>query len=100
LVQLRRLPFTEIKIDRCFVHDILVSEDSRAIVEAIIALARALGLSTTAEGVGSSEALALLATLGCNQAQGHFISPPITAAEVHEWPAAATGKPEWKARAL
>ena len=54
LSYLRRLPFDKIKIDKSFIDDVTVSEESLAIIRAIVALADALGMSTTAEGVESS----------------------------------------------
>jgi EAL domain-containing protein (putative c-di-GMP-specific phosphodiesterase class I) len=82
LVQLHRLPFSEIKIDRTFVTDCTRSEESRSIVRVVIDLARALGTRSVAEGVESAEALDLLRSLGCDEAQGYFISRPIAAAEM------------------
>ena len=82
LVQLHRLPFSEIKIDRTFIVDCTKSDESRSIVRVVIDLARALGMRSVAEGVESAEALDLLRSLGCDEAQGYFISRPIAAAEV------------------
>jgi EAL domain-containing protein (putative c-di-GMP-specific phosphodiesterase class I) len=82
LVQLHRLPFSEIKIDRTFVTDCTTSDESRSIVRVVVDLARALGMRSVAEGVESAEALDLLRTLGCDEAQGYFISRPIAADEV------------------
>ena len=82
LVQLHRLPFSEIKIDRTFVADCTKSDESRSIVRVVIDLARALGMRSVAEGVESAEALDVLRSLGCDEAQGYFISRPIAAAEV------------------
>jgi EAL domain-containing protein (putative c-di-GMP-specific phosphodiesterase class I) len=82
LVQLHRLPFSEIKIDRTFVVDCTRSDESRSIVRVVIDLARSLGMRSVAEGVESAEALDLLRSLGCDEAQGYFISRPIAAAEV------------------
>jgi EAL domain-containing protein (putative c-di-GMP-specific phosphodiesterase class I) len=82
LVQLHRLPFSEIKIDRTFVADCTKSDESRSIVRVVIDLARALGMRSVAEGVESAEALDLLRAIGCDEAQGYFISRPIAAAEV------------------
>ncbi len=82
LVQLHRLPFSEIKIDRAFVTDCTSSDESRSIVRVVTDLARALGMRSVAEGVEDAEALDLLRALGCDEAQGYFISPPIAADEV------------------
>ena len=82
LVQLHRLPFSEIKIDRAFVADCTTSGESRSIVRLVIDLAHALGMKAVAEGVESADALDLLRELGCDQAQGYFISRPIAASDV------------------
>jgi EAL domain-containing protein (putative c-di-GMP-specific phosphodiesterase class I)/FixJ family two-component response regulator len=82
LVQLHRMPFSEIKIDRAFVIDCTTSAESRSIVRLVIDLAHALGMKAVAEGVESADALDLLRELGCDQAQGYFISRPIAAGNV------------------
>lgn len=82
LVQLHRLPFNEIKIDRTFVADCTTSRESRSIVRLVIDLAHALGMRAVAEGVETVETMDLLRELGCDQAQGYFISRPIEAPEV------------------
>jgi diguanylate cyclase (GGDEF)-like protein/PAS domain S-box-containing protein len=82
LSYLRSFPFDKIKIDRCFVHELASRGDSMAIVRAVTGLGSSLGFSTTAEGVETSEQLALLRTEGCTEVQGYFFSPPRPAAEV------------------
>jgi diguanylate cyclase (GGDEF)-like protein len=82
LAYLKQLPISEIKIDRSFVMEMLEDENDKIIVKAIVELAHNLGMSVVAEGVNSSEALALLASLGCNEAQGYFIKRPIPADEL------------------
>jgi predicted signal transduction protein with EAL and GGDEF domain len=82
LSYLRSFPFDKIKIDRCFVHELASRGDSMAIVRAVTGLGRSLGISTTAEGVETSEQLALLRTEGCTEVQGYFFSPPRPAEEV------------------
>jgi EAL domain-containing protein (putative c-di-GMP-specific phosphodiesterase class I) len=85
LMQLRQLPFTEIKIDRFFVDDAVASDDSRAIVESIIELAHRLDLSVTAEGVETEAQLELLRDLGCDIGQGYWISHPLEADKLGPW---------------
>lgn len=85
LLQLRRLPFTEVKIDRAFVHDLDRARDSLTIVETIVELAHKLGLSATAEGVERASQLSKLREIGCDLAQGYFISPPIAPDGLGEW---------------
>jgi EAL domain-containing protein (putative c-di-GMP-specific phosphodiesterase class I) len=85
LMQLRQLPFTEVKIDRFFVNDAVTSKDSRVIVTAIVELAHGLGLTVTAEGVETTEQLQLLCELGCDVAQGYLISHPIEPNALADW---------------
>jgi len=70
---LRRFPIDKLKIDRCFVEEMTRRPEDASIVRAIISLAHSLHLKVIAEGVETSEQLALLAELGCDQYQGfHF----------------------------
>jgi EAL domain-containing protein (putative c-di-GMP-specific phosphodiesterase class I) len=85
LLQLRQLPYSELKIDRCFVRDAATSKESRLIVNAVIDLAHGLGLTATAEGVEDEQTLALLARLGCDNAQGYFISKAMAGSELAPW---------------
>ncbi len=85
LMQLRQLPFTEVKIDRLFVEDATVSKDSRLIVKTMIDLAHGLGLSATAEGVETPEQLRLLRELGCDVAQGYLIAPALEPGALADW---------------
>lgn len=85
LMQLRQLPFTEVKVDRAFVSDIAKSRDSRLIVEAITNLAHGLGLTATAEGIETVEQLRTVAELGCDLAQGYLISPPLEPQALLAW---------------
>lgn len=79
LQRLVQLPFSEVKIDRMFVRDITQSEEARKIVTAIIAMARALGMQVTAEGVEDAATLKILADLGCDLAQGYYLGRPFPA---------------------
>jgi len=74
---LRAFPFDKIKIDRCFVSEMLERDDCEAIVRNVIMLAGALGMETTAEGVETREQYDWLRRHGCKEAQGYFISRPI-----------------------
>lgn len=80
LSYLKRLPVTGLKIDRSFVADI-TGEPDAAIVAAILQVARALDLKTTAEGVETAEQLAQLRRLGCQFAQGYYFARPLPPAE-------------------
>ena len=85
LMQLRQLPFTELKIDRFFVTDLAVSNESRLIARSIIELAHGLGLVTTAEGVETVEQMRILRDLGCDVAQGYLVSRPLTPEALGPW---------------
>lgn len=85
LMQLRQLPFTEVKIDRDFVADLASSRDCAVIVRAMCDLARGLGLTATAEGVETVEQMHILAELGCDYGQGYLFSPPLEANELGSW---------------
>ena len=85
LMQLRQLPFTEVKIDKFFVDDATTSADSRLIVRTIIDLAHGLGLSVTAEGIETVEQLRLLRELGCDVAQGYLIATPLEPQDLKRW---------------
>jgi len=77
LLQLHRLPFSEIKIDQTFVAHCVTSGESRSIVRLVVDLAHALGMKAVAEGVETADALRLLREMGCDEAQGSFIAPPL-----------------------
>jgi EAL domain-containing protein (putative c-di-GMP-specific phosphodiesterase class I) len=85
LMQLRQLPFTELKIDRTFVSDLGRSRDCRLIVQSIAELGHGLGLTVTAEGVETVEQLRLIAELGCDVVQGFLVSPPIEPEALKPW---------------
>jgi diguanylate cyclase (GGDEF)-like protein/PAS domain S-box-containing protein len=82
LSYLRSFPFNKIKIDQSFVRELASRGESMAIVRAVTGLGRSLGISTTAEGVETTEQLALLRTEGCTEVQGYLFSRPRPAAEV------------------
>lgn len=85
LVQLRSLPFTELKVDQRFVSDLLVSKESRAITRGLITMAHEIGLSVTAEGVEDAATLQALQVFGCDKAQGFLISHPLAGNRFVEW---------------
>lgn len=85
LVQLRQLPFTELKIDRTFVCDLLTSKDSRVITRGLIQIAHGMGLSVTAEGVEDLPTLEALIGLGCDKAQGFVIAMPMPGDRLALW---------------
>ena len=81
LSYLKRFKAYKLKIDKSFVQDITIDADDRAIVLAVINLARSLGMQTIAEGVETSGQLAYLRMQGCNEIQGYYFSKPLTADE-------------------
>lgn len=85
IAMLRRLPFTELKIDRSFVKDVATSEDALAVARGIVALGRSMGLSTVAEGVETQEMLAEMRKLGTDCAQGFLISRPLPLDRLLVW---------------
>jgi EAL domain-containing protein (putative c-di-GMP-specific phosphodiesterase class I) len=81
LSYLRRMPFTKLKIDKSFIDDVTRMQ-SAAIVHAVIALARAIGLKVTAEGIETSEQQQFLRLAGCHYLQGYLFSKPVPPAEI------------------
>ena len=79
LAYLQRLPIDVLKIDKSFVSGMMVDPDSVAIVRAVLSLAEALGMSTTAEGIETVELATTLATLGCASGQGYYFAKPLEA---------------------
>jgi EAL domain-containing protein (putative c-di-GMP-specific phosphodiesterase class I) len=79
LCYLRCFPFDRIKIARSFISDISEREDARAIVRAMVALGRNLGMKTLAEGVETPHQLEFLRSEACDEAQGFLFSKPLPA---------------------
>jgi EAL domain-containing protein (putative c-di-GMP-specific phosphodiesterase class I) len=82
---LRRLPLSEVKIDRSFVLGMSADSDDEAIVRSIIELSGALGLRVVAEGVEDERTFRLLARMGCDVAQGWYYARPMPADELALW---------------
>jgi diguanylate cyclase (GGDEF)-like protein len=85
LAYLKRLPVTELKIDRTFVFGMDVERSDEAIVRSAIELGRSLGLRVVAEGVEHQRVWARLQALGCNLAQGFYLSRPLPADDLTVW---------------
>ncbi len=102
LACLKKLPVSEIKIDASFVAEIKhgrpdgIDTDDAVIVRSTIDLAHNMNLQVVVEGVENTETLQLLASLGCDRAQGYFISPPLTYDELLKW----LGRSEWSIKQL
>ncbi|OYW38510.1 MAG: hypothetical protein B7Z45_04985, partial [Azorhizobium sp. 12-66-6] len=84
--RLQQLPVDRIKLDKSFIDDVETSETARAIVQAIIHMAHAAGLTTTAEGVEHEGQHLWLAAVGCACAQGFFYAPPLPIEDVDTLP--------------
>jgi EAL domain-containing protein (putative c-di-GMP-specific phosphodiesterase class I)/CheY-like chemotaxis protein len=99
LVELRNLPFSQLKIDKAYVHEARTHQAARGIVEAVIEFGHRIGLEIVAEGVEDRETLALLKDAGCDLAQGFLISRPVDAEAVSAM-LGATAQPIQKTRAF
>jgi EAL domain-containing protein (putative c-di-GMP-specific phosphodiesterase class I) len=81
LSYLNELPISALKIDRAFVRDLSPETAGRSVINAVVDMARRLGLFTVAEGVESAEQQAVLRRLGCDFGQGYFYSKPVGAGD-------------------
>jgi EAL domain-containing protein (putative c-di-GMP-specific phosphodiesterase class I) len=81
LSSLKKMPVSELKIDRSFVMDMLENNNDAAIVEATVGLAHNLGLEVVAEGVETQEVADRLKELGCDKFQGFLFSRPVSPLE-------------------
>lgn len=94
LGMLKRFSLDGIKIDRSFVSGVVTRSDDRAIVEAVIAMARSLGLAVVADGVETREQMEFLTARGCHLVQGFLFSPPVPAEQ-----ASTLLREDWRGRA-
>ncbi len=85
MVQLVRLPFSEIKVDKSFVMQAQNSSESRTVIKSIVELGHSLGLLVTAGGVENLKTLDYLNSLGCDLAQGYFIARPMPGEAARAW---------------
>lgn len=83
--QLQQIPFSELKIDKSFVMNALINDDSRVIVQTSIELGHKLGLRVVAEGIETKESLELLRSLNCDLAQGFYFGRPMAMEVADEW---------------
>lgn len=93
LAYLQRLPVDEVKIDKSFVLDLATEKGNVAIVRAIVDLGHNLGLRVVAEGVEDQRSMDILASLGCDTAQGYLVSRPLPTEVFEQWLAAPTHGP-------
>ena len=84
LSYLKRFPLDTLKIDRSFFQDMQPGNSEHSLVEAIISMARSLGLKVVAEGVENAAQMQMLGAMGCHYGQGYFLSRPIPASEFTE----------------
>ena len=82
LSYLQRFPFDKIKIDRCFIKDVAEADGSASIVRAVVGIASARQMTTTAEGVENKAQLDALRALECTEMQGYLFSPPVSATDI------------------
>lgn len=85
LAQLRRLPVDELKIDQLFVRELCRGGQDDMIIRSTLSLAHQLGVAVVAEGIETQGVFKHLKALGCDMAQGYFISKPLEAAQVVHW---------------
>jgi EAL domain-containing protein (putative c-di-GMP-specific phosphodiesterase class I) len=85
LSYLKHLPADELKIDRAFVQHLTTEGADRAIVRSTVNMAHTLGMSVVAEGVEDQATWDLLATFGCDTAQGYYLSRPVPAQDLERW---------------
>jgi diguanylate cyclase (GGDEF)-like protein/PAS domain S-box-containing protein len=95
LSYLTRMPLNRIKIDRSFVNGLLAGGENEAIVRAVLAMARSLGMRATAEGVETLAHAVALKQMDCDCLQGYYFSRPVPAADIaalltRHWPIEAT----------
>jgi diguanylate cyclase (GGDEF)-like protein len=103
LLYLKRLPASELKIDRAFINELTTNNGDASIVSAIIALGKTLNLKVVAEGVETAEQQAFLNRLGCDTLQGFLLGRPMTPAQIGErissdWPGHVIPATELEAR--
>jgi len=95
LAYLKRLPVNELKIDKSFVAHMASDENDLAIVRSTVGLAHDLGLSVVAEGVEDQDTWDLLVEVGCDIAQGYFISRPLPPLVLGEWLVSTDWEPRY-----
>lgn len=85
LTQLQGLPFTELKLDLSFVQSAATNSRARAILESTIDMAKQMGMTTVAEGIETEKEWSYIKNLGCDLAQGYFMSRPMPGSEILNW---------------
>ena len=90
LAYLKKLPLSELKIDKSFVLDMAGNENDAIIVRATVNLAHNLGLTVVAEGIETAEAMNMLKSMGCDIGQGYLFSPALSKPDFEKWMSAWT----------
>jgi diguanylate cyclase (GGDEF)-like protein len=85
LAHIKNMPLHEIKIDKSFITTFMSDEQNRAIVHTTIELAHNMNLAVVAEGIEDEQTLRQLSELGCEEAQGYFLSKPVAPDEFLDW---------------
>jgi EAL domain-containing protein (putative c-di-GMP-specific phosphodiesterase class I) len=85
LAQIKNMPLHELKIDKSFIMTMMSDEQNKAIVRTTIELAHSMKLSVVAEGIEDEHTLRQLSDLDCEQAQGFFLSKPISSDDFVHW---------------
>jgi diguanylate cyclase (GGDEF)-like protein/PAS domain S-box-containing protein len=99
LSYLNRFPLGVLKIDRSFVEGLGTENESGAIVQAVVAMGQAMGMSTVAEGVENADQLEALSRLGCDFAQGFYFSRPLVMSEMTQLLVRAAARPPYRVQA-
>ena len=85
MAQLNDLPYSELKLDRCFVRNALVDEEAAAILQSNIRLGHQLQMRVVAEGIDNQRVWDLVSQLGCNEGQGYFVARAMESEKVADW---------------
>ncbi len=85
LGQIRRLPFDCVKLDRSLMADLYTDVGAQGVTAAVVAMAKALRIRSVAEGIEDAESLEMVSWLGCDEIQGHYVSPPLKARDFADW---------------
>jgi EAL domain-containing protein (putative c-di-GMP-specific phosphodiesterase class I) len=85
LGQIRRLPFDCVKLDRSLMADLYTDVGAQGVTAAVLAMTRTMRIRSVAEGIEDPESLEMVCCLGCDEVQGHYISPPLKARDFADW---------------
>jgi EAL domain-containing protein (putative c-di-GMP-specific phosphodiesterase class I)/GGDEF domain-containing protein len=85
LGQIRRLPLDCVKLDRSLMADLYTDVGAQGVAAAVLAMTRTLRIRSVAEGIEDPESLEMVCCLGCDEVQGHYISPPLKARDFADW---------------